>query len=78
MVNDCDYSIRIIHLRLLNSCSTLLVRFIPLGKANTILSSSSKNVLANSLLDFSFARLYPSIHETLYQFVKVSTFLIHI
>lgn len=44
----------------------------PLKKLDFILPRNLKNALANSILDSTFARLYPSTHESLLEIVKVN------
>lgn len=73
MSNNFDRSDRAIHLHLLYSSTRLLLKLIPLNKADFVIPRPLKNALASILLDSALARLYPNIHETIFQFVKVNS-----
>ncbi|KAK5645259.1 hypothetical protein RI129_006559 [Pyrocoelia pectoralis] len=68
--DESNTASRSTHLRLLSICCNLLIRLIPLNVADFILPRQMKNALSNCLLDVSLARLYPNIHENIFQFVK--------
>ncbi|KAF5272203.1 hypothetical protein FQA39_LY01285 [Lamprigera yunnana] len=68
--DECNSRSRTTYLQLVCSCSNLLMRLIPLDGADFILPRGMKNSLSNCLLDPSLSRLYPNIHETIFQFVK--------
>lgn len=70
--SDFETNSRFIHINLLNSILKLLSFSIPTDKIDIILPRNLKNVITNTLLDSSISRLFPGIHNTILELVKVN------
>ncbi|XP_056634769.1 rotatin-like isoform X1 [Diorhabda sublineata] len=61
---------RATYLYLLHNCANLLEKLVPLSKSSTVLPKNFKTALANSLLDVTFSRLYPTVHNKILTYVE--------
>ncbi|CAG9862356.1 unnamed protein product [Phyllotreta striolata] len=59
-----------VYLCLLHHCLDVLQRLTPHSKSITVLPRNLKSSLANSLLDVTFSRLYPTAHNRILNFVE--------
>lgn len=71
-MSETDLRSRATYLYLLHNCSNILKSLVPMDKTAFILPNNLRIALSNSLLDVSLARLYPTLHRVIRDYVEVS------
>lgn len=70
-MSETDLKSRAIYLYLVHNCANTLKSMVPLDKTGFILPNNLRTALSNCLLDVALARLYPTLHDLILEYVKV-------
>ncbi|CAG9829728.1 unnamed protein product [Diabrotica balteata] len=61
---------RVIYLYLLHNTTNLLQALVPYSKCASVLPRNLRSALSNSLLDVTFSRLYPEVHNKIFTYIQ--------
>ncbi|KAJ8927426.1 hypothetical protein NQ314_020096, partial [Rhamnusium bicolor] len=70
ITSEINLIYRVVYLYLLHNTANLLRKQVPLSRTGLILPRNLKHALSNSLLDVTLGRLYPEVHNIIFEYVQ--------